>query len=629
MSAIWGVIKTKKEAVIPENAYNIMKECYENRCKIDRYNMLKFDDGFFACGIQYITPQAHLDKLPCSNGKGLYFTSDCMVDNPHGEIPDGEFLYEKYLEKGPDALKEIYGAYSVAVWDSFAHTLHLCADPAASRCLYYYQSEGLIIFSTLIEPILKIFPHIEINENYIKDFLIAPALVPNLVPRECAYAGIKKVIPGYYISFSGDSVIETRYFDPHVYNKSMKVRTIKQTDKTFRSLYEECVKVLLRNEVTGVAMSSGLDSSSIAVLAANHIKETSYGRLLAYTYVPAIDIPSSADIVTDETKDVKQILRYNSNIEPHFINNNGKSCMAQIPEIVSLTEMPIKAVVNFPNLLELYDKASQDGCKVVMNGQFGNSTVSNGRPDNILFDKYTKHRYLSLISDIFHISGKLKTSPKRLLKVLFHNFKDQKKYLKNPTMIWESNYLNTFLNQQIGDNYPAKERFSESGFLYDRNTFCDEKNYKHELFHHPSFTYIGEIETKLGLKYGVIIRDPTRDARMLSFCAKIPYSHFAYHGTPRCLIRRNLRDLIPVEILDNWKRVGKQNADWVLRLDRDKESVISILRNSLLFKDVKHYGNTILLEKAIDSWENGKLPEPQELMNILFIYSAFCFYKTI
>ena len=629
MSAIWGIVRLNKSAVIPENAYDKMKHAYEERCKIDRYSMISFEDGFFACGIQHVTPQAYNENLPCDNGNGLYFTSDCMVDNPHGDTPDGKYLYEKYLEKGPDSLKEIYGAYSAAIWDSARHALQLCADPAASRCLYYYQRDGLIVFSTLIEPIRKIFPDIPINENYIKDFLIAPMLLPNLVPRESAYLGVNKVIQGYYITFSEGKAEETRYFDPQIYNKDMKVRTIKQTDLTFRSLYERCVGNLLRNEINGVAMSSGLDSSSIAVLAADHIKKTGHGRLLAYTYIPAMDVPSGPDNITDETKAVKEIVKANPNIEPHFLNNQGKNCVAQIPDVVSLTEMPIKAIVNFPNLLEIYDTAAQNGCRIIMNGQFGNSTVSYGKYENILYDKYSRHHYLSYTSDILRASKKLNVPFLRPLKGFRSDFKKQKKFLKNPTMIWNTELYNQYLHPEIEENYPAQERFTASGFLYAGEIYTNEIEYHHQIFNHPSFAYIGEIETKIGLRYGIIIRDPTRDARMLSFCVKVPYSHFAYHGTPRCLIRRNLRDLIPTDILDNWKRYGEQNADWVLRLNRDSTIVIPFLENGIISSKAEKLFNKKDILIVLDEWRKGNLPEKKILSDILYIFSSICFLNTI
>ena len=80
MSAIWGCVKLDKSVEIPSNASAKMRELYEKKCKIDRVEELSFRDGFFACGIQYVTPLAFKEELPCKNDDGLYFTADCMME---------------------------------------------------------------------------------------------------------------------------------------------------------------------------------------------------------------------------------------------------------------------------------------------------------------------------------------------------------------------------------------------------------------------------------------------------------------------------------------------------------------------------------------------------------------------
>ena len=90
----------------------------------------------------------------------------------------------------------------------------------------------------------------------------------------------------------------------------------------------------------------------------------------------------------------------------------------------------------------------------------------------------------------------------------------------------------------------------------------------------------------MGLYHGIIIRDPTKDIRMMSFCYHLPYHLFAYQGTPRWLIRGNLQDLLPASLLDNWMRYGVQNSDWFVRIIRDwkrlKPEVINTLHDSLI-----------------------------------------------
>ena len=83
------------------------------------------------------------------------------------------------------------------------------------------------------------------------------------------------------------------------------------------------------------------------------------------------------------------------------------------------------------------------------------------------------------------------------------------------------------------------------------------------------YTYLGEFETKMGLKYGVVLRDPTADIRMISFCYHMPYKYFAYNGVPRWLVRNNFQEELPNNIVNNWMRYGVQNADCFIRMKRE------------------------------------------------------------
>ena len=145
------------------------------------------------------------------------------------------------------------------------------------------------------------------------------------------------------------------------------------------------------------------------------------------------------------------------------------------------------------------------------------------------------------------------------------------------------------------------------------------------LITHPSFVYIGEIETKIGLRYGLVIRDPSRDARIISFCHKLSYRFFAYHGMPRSLIRRNFQDLIPKRMLTDWKRYGEQNADWQLRIERDKETIIKSILESLTLANDSDYICVSKIQDDLKAYLTNTNLNKYNMLHILFIYSAICF----
>ena len=98
--------------------------------------------------------------------------------------------------------------------------------------------------------------------------------------------------------------------------------------------------------------------------------------------------------------------------------------------------------------------------------------------------------------------------------------------------------------------------------------------------------YLGVFETQFGLRTGMVLRDPTKDMRLLEFCHNLPFPMFAYHGMPRWLIRNAFADLLPTSILEPWSRHSFLNMDRMQRIKRDwtslKPELIRHLSSGLL-----------------------------------------------
>jgi asparagine synthase (glutamine-hydrolysing) len=61
--------------------------------------------------------------------------------------------------------------------------------------------------------------------------------------------------------------------------------------------------------------------------------------------------------------------------------------------------------------------------------------------------------------------------------------------------------------------------------------------------------------------WGVDLRDPTADRRLVEFCLNVPTEQFIIDGVPRALARRALADRLPAAVLKETRR-GYQAADW-------------------------------------------------------------------
>ncbi len=635
MSAIWGkIVFGDIDKADAKQDCNLMKEVYQNKCKLDKIQQISNNNVYMGCGLQYITDIAKYEQLPIyDKDAGCYFMADCILDNRHQlikelslesennkKIPDGTLMYYAYKKWGIDSLTHFRGLFSMAVYDEKKQVLYLASDPVSSRCLYYYKKNNEYVFSTLIKPILKIYPEIKHNQLYLKDFLTAPGLLPNIMPVETPYENIYKLNPGTYLECTINSIKEYEYFDISKPMDDCKCRTAKEYGKYFRELYQKCVTDAVNtNGEVGIAMSSGLDSASVGALAADFLRQSDKS-LFSYTYVTYESGVKDNDRhhVLDEQNDVMEIVQMHDNIIPHFLSNSGKNCCDDMHKCMEIMEIPFKAVVNLPNLCEIYENASSQGCKVVLSGQFGNSTVSHGYIDDVLYDLYKNKKYLTFLFYLNHYSKTVKESRKSALRGCKEYFKYTDKIYNDTIFNYEPD--NPFINQNLLNEYPIKKRYTDNGVTIFENVPTSQDLYRRMLCQRAVYTYLGELDTKFGLAHNLILRDPTRDERMLRFCYNIPYRFFSYRGIPRWLIRGNLDDLLPKYMINKWMRYCVQNSDWFLRIKRDWKDLYYKFYNTISDSAVTEYTDS---KKAIDFIEKfDKLEENEagnKLKYLLFI----------
>lgn len=658
MGAIWGTVAFQQNR---ETNFTGMQSVFEEKCRLDSYKQATLGHSHMGAGVLFVRSVDREEVLPiCLPEQGILLTADCLLDNREelmellGEtnLTDGQLLSRLYVKYGTDAFHRIRGLFSVAIWREAEQKLILVADQVASRCLYYYREEGDLYFSTLIEPIKQAARKLEVNWQYLEDFMMAPGLMPNLFSTDTPYLGLIKCDPGEWVEITEKEIRRHPYYEigkgavseqsnhadsvdkatGRAAGSTSRRGSAEEYGKTFRSIYESCVQDAVCTEGdVAVCMSSGLDSASIGVLAAMELQKQKKS-LRAYTYIPADSSTpmKQGQIILNETEDVKTICKPYPNIKNEFVNNEGKNCFDEIPEVLEAMEIPFKAFVNFPNLCEIFQKASEAGCRIVLTGQTGNASVSHGYIDDVLLDLYEKRRYITFLNYLNSYCTFLKESRRQALKGCMNYFRHTKQELQKG--IQEYPNVNRYLREDFVKSYPYRDRFTAAGIPALVNLPMDEERYHSFLLNKAVYTYIGEYETKLGLRYGVVIRDATKDIRMLDFCAKLPYHFFAYRGIPRWLIRGNMCDCLPEDILNRWMRYGVQNADWLSRVRENWDP--SNIGEKLAGLSEEPFADRYLQKAKLLQVVSGALQQEdrvldQELSEMVYLYIVSLFLNEI
>ena len=584
MSAIWGIVAPDQNKGLPENCCRLFEDSYRSTCKIDRYESVRTKNACFGCGIQYLTEESVRECLPIYNEeRGILFTVDCILDNRPEVIesllsqnytreqltdaPDGTLMYLSYLAYGAECVSLFRGLFSFAVWEEQSRSLTLFSDHTASRCLYYLRTDRLIAFSTQMKPLLKLFPNATPNIDYYKDFLLANPSLIYIVPGETPYKEISLLRPASRLCIRGTEQTYDSYWTPCT-QTGVSCNSPQEYSEYFFTLYRDCVRDTLRSRgETGIAMSGGLDSSGIGVLAAQEL-DKSGKNLYSYTYVPYEPLQHNriGNYILDESVLVQEITKNYPNISATYLNNHGRNVFQDMGACSKLLEIPYKTGA-FSEHLELCQAGAAAGCKVFLNGCFGNTSVSFGHISNGLYHLYREKNLSAFFSLLSRYAKHERQSRGKLLYQTLHRFHAFEARPKEFASYFVP--ANIFVTPSILQDYDLTGRFSADPHILLSYGFLTGKEYPDYLWSASLLMYLGIYETQFGLATGMLLRDPTKDSRILEFCCRLPFSLFTYHGTPRWLIRSSFASLLPKSVLEPWEQHGIQGADLTQRVRRD------------------------------------------------------------
>lgn len=179
---------------------------------------------------------------------------------------DTEVAAHAYDAWGPDFLHRLDGMFALALWDGRLRRLLLARDRMGEKPLYYGLFDGTLLFASELTALLE-HPAVpaELDLRSLSAYL-ALEYVP--APLSMVH-GVSKLEPGSVLTLEGGRVDRRRYWtleahpgEPPPYEDAVR---------RLRSLLEEAVRSRLVSDVPlGILLSGGIDSGTVAALAAHH-----------------------------------------------------------------------------------------------------------------------------------------------------------------------------------------------------------------------------------------------------------------------------------------------------------------------------------------------------------------------
>ncbi len=639
MSTICGMIKKENT----ELCINDFRAMLNYLCKYPDSRVFKMENANICLGntIQPIVAQDKLEQLPrYGQNNELVIVADAIIDNreqlyyelhlenrPLNDITNSELILEAYIRWNKEVPKHLIGDFAFAVWNTKKEELYLCRDHVGKRTLYYTQDDNLFAFSTLIKPLLIIKKNIEFSEQWIANFLAVLEALNELDLELTFYEGIKQVPPATYMILTKDKIEVKKYWNP-MEVKPLKLNSDDAYEDAFRTVFYEAVHCRLAADgEIGVMLSGGLDSGSVACVAAKHLEQKSK-HLKAYSSIPKPDyvdwLPKGT--VADESKYINELVGHYPNIDLKYCNSDKLDSYNQMEHLRLIQEYPFKYSANLFWIDKIAQLAKEDGCKVLLDGQSGNNTISYGNITDHIVTLINKMKFITAYKEIMKYSRFHHRVPKSVIKYFILLFFPQfiKRFKRTKTNYHKIDHLisKEMANKWKIDKYLKQNMLGK--YSNKRQTVNDARSLS---FNNLLFSQIGASEARLSIEYGVIRRDPTRDKRVIEFCMSLPAEQFVKDGIERSLIRRSMKGTLPDLIRMNLRERGRQSADFVQRLQQDWTSIREEFTQAINNDTIKSVADTYALKEMLSKM--SELPMDEEYYEVQAIMTIINLYRFI
>jgi asparagine synthase (glutamine-hydrolysing) len=564
--------------------------------------------------LHQLTPEDLFEQQPLVFANRFVMLFDGRIDNrPElGEalsiaaselhlMPDSMIAMRLFDRWGEQALERILGDFAIIVMDLQDGQLICARDQMGLRVLHYYLSATRFAVATNPETLFALswVPRIWSKDK------VGDTLVNNGLNEETTYyEEVFRVAPGYIVRVRGSSFSKAQFWNPENI-PDVRFKSDHEYVEAFQEHLHAAVKARLRSRRAPCAtMTGGLDSSSIAVVAAD-ILAAHGDRLDTFTAVPEVGFSKkeTRGIYFDETPYVRQIAELNGNITPHFVPPSTGPILDQIAEQIRVGGVPSGGILNGLWLMDIYAAARSLGHKVMLCGEMGNTTMSNdGR--GLLAELVRKGRWLRLFGEIASSGHRWRHMIRHYTVAPFVPapiFRKYKQWSRGANPPW---YEYCAVNPEFAARSGIVDRAAREYLPFDAPPHRDSRLARIHDFH--IWCETADWYGKLRAGYGIDTRTPAFDRRLVEFCIGIPDDQYRRKGRERWLIKRTMQGRLPDVVLSNTKR-GYQAADWFARLTRERKHIAAEVKR---LNGNPHVSEVIDLQRVSEVLDRWPAQEP-------------------
>ena len=480
--------------------------------------------------------------LHCDRNAGLTVVADARLDDrdslcaalgvPQSEragLADGDLILRAYLRWGEECPHHLLGDYAFAVWDARTRSLFCVRDHIGARPFYYASTAQGFVFAGAVEGVLAA-PGVSdaLDETSVAEHLTGVML---LTTTRTFFQAVRKLPPGHTLTVEAGAVRLKRYWRPEA-APSARPASDDTYAEEFLDLYTRAIRDRLRGPgPIGAHLSGGLDSSSIAVLAARELRRQGRQPPLAFSWLPELgDTPPVPAHATEYTLIDAVCAQEDLRVDHRALS------AADIVAVLRRDGVYPGVHVHF-NEDAVQQCAAARGVRVLLSGWGGDEGASfNGRG-------YLEHLLLS--GRWGKLAGECRARGMSLRGLLFGCVLR----LAWPGLVLDLERL-----------WRGKGRRSRRGFIdpaFRRRTqprpeplprYLDVRRSQVWLLQSAHLSARMEGWAATGTRRGIEYRYPLLDRRVLEFALGLPPAQFRRGKWGRRLMRHALRTVLPPEV---------------------------------------------------------------------------------
>jgi asparagine synthase (glutamine-hydrolysing) len=461
---------------------------------------------------------------------------------------DTEVILLLYIRYGKDCVQFLNGMFSFVIWDTQEKTLFAARDRLGIKPFYYTSDQNKFVFASEIKAIFAsglIEP--EVNFEGFKDYLTFQFCLFD----KTLFNGIQKLLPGHWLFLEADGRMTINQY----WSLDFTVDTDHSEEyfeKTLSTLVHDSVRIQMRADVpVGSHLSGGLDSSSVACIAASLIDNPIHTFSGGFREGSAYDETSYARLVAKKTGSIH-----------HEIYPTKEDFVSMLPGILYAMDEPAAGPGVFPQTC--VSKLASEHVKVVLGGQGADE----------LFGGYTRYliayleecirggingtqedqKYIVTLDSILPNLQQL-NGYQSLLKYFWKDglFEDQdQRYFR---LINRGRDMEPYIMPEVFNNgsYNPYEAYRD---LFNQGNL---KSYVNKMTRFDMLTLLPallHVEDRTSMMVSLESRVPLLDHRIVELAGQMPPMVKFKGGRSKYIFRKIVENIVPEEVFSRKDKMG-------------------------------------------------------------------------